>query len=89
MSALQVNVVQKSESAMNNDWHKALVLVMRKLGVVEILITQDDMDNVSNIQDESKHPAALVFQQEDGVHIKLVTAAEARELEELGYTKSS
>lgn len=65
---------------MNDDWHKALVLVMRKLGVVEILIGQPDMDQVQAIEEEGKRPCALVFQQEDGVHIKLVTNEEAREL---------
>lgn len=74
---------------MNDEWHKALVLVMRKLGVVEILITQSDMDQVQAITEEAKRPCALVFQQEDGVHIKLVTNEEARELSGLVISKPS
>lgn len=89
MPALQGDVDQESEGLMNDDWHKALVLVMRKLGVVEILITQTDMDQVQAITEEGLRPAALVFQQEDGVHIKLVTNDEARELSGLMMTKPS
>lgn len=74
---------------MNDDWHKALVLVMRKLGVVEILVTQADMDQVQAITEEAKRPCALCFQQEDGVHIKLVTNEEARELSGLVISKPS
>lgn len=74
---------------MNDDWHKALVLVMRKLGVVEMLVTQDDMDSIQKIDEEAKRPCALVFQQEDGVHIKLMTNEEARELSGLVITKPS
>lgn len=72
---------------MNDDWHKALVLAMRKLGVVELLITQSDMDQVQAITEEAKRPCALCFQQEDGVHIKLVTNEEARELSGLVISK--
>lgn len=74
---------------MNDDWHKALVLVLRKLGIVEILITQTDMDQVQKIDKEGDRPAALVFQQEDGVHIKVVTTDEARELSGLVITRPS
>lgn len=68
-----------------DEWHKVLVLVMRKLGVVEILITHADMDAVQAIQDDQS-PCAICFQQEDGIHIKLTTQAEAKELTAIGAT---
>ena len=73
---------------MNDEWHKALVLVMRKLGIVEILISQADMDQVQAIEEENQ-PAALVFQMEDGVHIKLGTVTQAREMAALSGSQPS
>jgi len=67
-----------------DEWHKALCLTLRKLGVVELLITQADMDAIQAIEDEDQRPAAIVFQSEDGVHIRLVTQAEAKAAAETG-----
>lgn len=63
-----------------DEWHKALVLVMRKLGIVEILITQADMDSIQAIEDEDKRPAAVAFQSDDGIHIMLTTHGEAKQV---------
>ncbi len=66
-----------------DEWHKALVLCFRKLGIVEMLISQADMDAVQTM-DIDKQPCAVCFQQEDGIHIKLTTQAEAKELAAIG-----
>ena len=65
-----------------DDWHKALALTMRKLGVIEILITQDDMAAVEAIakDDVDRVPAVVVFESQDGVHIRLTTNAEVNAL---------
>lgn len=65
---------------MNDEWHKALVLVMRKLGVVEILITQADMESIQAITEAEKVPCAITFEEVDGVHIRLSTAGEVKQL---------
>ncbi len=54
---------------------------------MEILITQADMDQVQKIDQEDKRPCALAFQQEDGIHIKLVTNEEAREMSAIGLSR--
>lgn len=69
------------------EWHKALVLVMRKLGVVEILITQADVDAIQAIKDEDKRPCAVSFQDADGVHVRIITRGEVKELG--GYQEQS
>lgn len=61
---------------MNDEWHKALVLTMRKLGIVEILITESDMKAVQEMSKEES-PCALMFTEGNGVHIRLATATEA------------
>jgi hypothetical protein len=65
---------------MNDEWQKALVLVMRKLGIVEILVTQADIEAVQAIEDDAR-PCAIAFQEQDGIHVRLATAAEARALQ--------
>ena len=87
LPALRVDLDKKGENNMNDDWHKALVLVLRKLGIVEILITQADMDQVQKIENDDARPCALAFQQDDGIHIKLVTNEEARELSSIGLSR--
>jgi len=63
-----------------DEWHKALVMVFRKLGIVEMLITQADMDSIQAIEDGDKRPAVIAFQSEDGIHIRLTTQEEARQI---------
>ena len=67
----------------SQEWQKALVLVLRKLGIVEILLTQADVDAINGIE-EGERPCPVTFQSEDGIHIRLVTADEARELGSIG-----
>lgn len=65
----------------NDEWQKALVMVMRKLGIVEILIEQKDIDSIINA-DEDARPCPLLFQQDDGVHVRIVTVGEVRAMQE-------
>ena len=67
-----------------DEWSKALVLVMRKLGIVEILLTQADVDAINNIEDIGKRPCPITFQSEAGTHIRIVTVDEAHEMAAIG-----
>lgn len=62
-----------------DEYHKAIVLILRKLGILEILITQDDIDQINKLETDAR-PCAVSFQDADGIHIQIVTAAAAREL---------
>jgi hypothetical protein len=61
-------------------WHKALVLAFRKLGVVEMLITDADIEPLNHLQPDDM-PAMVAASADDGLHLILVTAKEAREFQ--------
>lgn len=61
-------------------WHKALVLVFRKLGIVEMLITDDDIKPLNDM-DKDEMPAMVAASAADGLHLVLSTAKEAREFQ--------
>lgn len=66
---------------MTDEWHKALVLVMRKLGIVEILITSADQESIAAIKEDSELPCAGVWIDEAGTHIRIMTQGELKELQ--------
>ena len=61
-----------------SQYHKALVMVMRKLGIVEMLITDADIEPLNAMKPEDM-PTVVLVSQDDGLHIVLATAAEAKE----------
>lgn len=66
-----------------DEHQKTLILILRKLGIVEILITQADMDAVQALQEDDR-PTLAIFQANDGVHVRVLTMAEAKEISESG-----
>lgn len=66
---------------MNDNFAKYLVMVLRKLGIVEILITQADSDAIKAIEDKDQRPTLLMFQSDEGTHLRIMTVAEANELQ--------
>lgn len=62
----------------SQQYHKALVMIMRKLGVVEMLITEADIAPLNAMKPEDM-PTVVLVSQEDGLHVVLATAAEAKE----------
>ena len=63
-----------------NTWHKSLVLVFRKLGILEMLITDDDILPLNDLQPDDM-PAMVAASAEDGLHLVLTTQKEAREFQ--------
>ena len=61
-----------------NEYHKALAMVMRKLGILEMLITDADIEPLNAMKPEDM-PTVVLVSQDDGLHIVLATAAEAKE----------
>lgn len=60
-----------------DDWQRALIMVMHQLGIVEILVKPETMQEMAD-RPPQKQPMAMVVQQEDGVHV-IVTTKEALE----------
>ena len=67
-----------------DEWSKALVLIMRKLGIVEILLTQADVDAINAIEPIGNRPCPITFQSEQGTHIRIVSADEAHQMSAIG-----
>jgi hypothetical protein len=61
-------------------WHKAIVLVFRKLGIVEMLITDEDIKPLQGMEPDEL-PAMVAASAADGLHLILSTAKEAREFQ--------
>lgn len=62
----------------DSQWHKALVLCLHKLGIVEILITDNDMRPFLDAAPD-KRMCAIIDQQSDGLHVRIATVEQARE----------
>ncbi len=58
-------------------WHKCLCLTFRKLGIVEMLITDQDIEPLNALEPDDM-PAMIMESAEDGLHLRIVTMAEAR-----------
>jgi len=70
-------------------WHKSLCLVFRKLGIVEMLITDEDLIAIQNLPEEDM-PAMVAASSDDGLHLILTTQKEAREFQDkVGTLESS
>ena len=67
-----------------DEWQKVLVLAFWKLGIVEILLTQADVDAINAIEPIGNRPCPVTFQSEQGTHIRIVTADEAHEMQSIG-----
>jgi hypothetical protein len=63
-----------------NEFHKALALVFRKLGIVEMLITDQDIEPLNAMKPEDM-PTVVLVSQDDGLHVVLATAAEAKDFD--------
>lgn len=63
-------------------WHKALVLAFRKLGIVEMLITDNDLLAIQELKPDEM-PAMIAVSQKDGLHLILATFKEAEEFQEI------
>ena len=72
--------MEKTEQALIEEaahWHTALVLVMRQLGIVEMLILPQ---TINELQDHSSDPlCASVDQREEGIRVRVGTRMEGRE----------
>lgn len=65
-----------------SQYHKTLVMVMRKLGIVEMLITDDDIRPL--IAAEPDMQACIILNQApDGLHVILSDVATAKVIAEL------
>lgn len=61
--------------SMDGEWHKALALVMTKLGAREVVITPTDLLGLE------QEIAIVVQELPDGMHIRLVDGATAKSLQ--------
>lgn len=61
-------------------WHKCLVFTFRKLGIVEMLITDDDLREIQDLTPDDM-PAMVAASAIDGLHLILTTQKEAREFQ--------
>ena len=72
----------------NNTLNTAFVIALRKLGIVEMLLTDDDMKSLDNLPAEEM-PALVAISEEDGLHLILVTSGEAQALQEEQESRES
>lgn len=71
--------MNKTDTADN--LHQALVICLKKLGIVEMLITDHDIAEIMQIE-EDKRPNIVLVPQDDGLHVVVSTAEEVREFAE-------
>lgn len=65
----------------NTTLNTAFVLALRKLGIVEMLLTDNDFQSLEGLNPEDM-PALVAVSEEDGLHLILLTSAEATALQE-------
>lgn len=73
---MELNPGHPVTAATHDQWHKIVLLVMEKLGATEVIITQKDVDRALRDPDR----AVLAHDKADGLHIKIITMAEAERL---------
>lgn len=61
-----------------DQWHKCLVLVMKQLGIVEMLITPQTIESMIEVGPDNQ-VCAIVDHYDDGIKIKVSTVKEAKE----------
>ena len=62
--------------------HQALVICLRKLGIVEMLITDEDFSEITAME-EDQRPNVVLVNQDDGLHVVVSTAKEVKEFAEM------
>lgn len=73
---VELNPDHPTTSGLHNEWHKILVLVMLKMGVTEVVLTEDDVRQ--HLQ--NKENAVMAHDQKDGLHISVLPMKEAQRL---------
>lgn len=74
---MELNPNHPTTSAMREQWHKILAFVIRKYDLGEVVLTAEDIEAASR---SAGGVNVVVFEQPDGLHIKLVDDAEAHRL---------
>jgi len=72
----------------NNTLNTAFVIALRKLGIVEMLLTDQDFQSIEGMAPEEV-PALVAVTEEDGLHLILVTSGEAQALQEEQESRES
>ncbi len=73
---MELNPGHPVTASLRDQWHKIVLLVMEKLGTTEVVITQQDINRA--LQDQDR--AVLVHDRADGLHVRIITMAEAERL---------
>ncbi|TAL43980.1 MAG: hypothetical protein EPN91_05285 [Salinibacterium sp.] len=74
----EVNPHHPVTMGLHAEWHKLLAIVMWKLNVREIVLTEADIRGfVAHLPDGS---AVLAHDKRDGLHLRLIDACEAERL---------
>lgn len=60
-----------------DEWQKALVLCLRTLGVVEMVVPPKQIADVNELP-EADRPCPLIFEEADGIHVRIVSASDAK-----------
>lgn len=73
----EVNPEHPVTQRLHDNWHKICLVLLEKLGG-EIVITEEDIKAIF----VEKYPdhAILAHEKKDGLHLKIITAKEARRL---------
>lgn len=74
---VEVNPNHPVTAGMREHWHKIVGLLLHKLELGEVVITGEDLQAF-----ERDHPDAVVMihDRRDGIHLKIITNAEAQRL---------
>lgn len=73
---MELNPNHPTTQTLRDHWHKIAILIMRKLGVEHVIITEKDIERLA------EHEGSYVFahDQRDGLHIRLVSREEGERL---------
>jgi hypothetical protein len=79
---MELNPSHPVTSGLQDQWHKLLAIHMRKQGLKEITITQNDIEEVVALP---TMPVVVAHEKKDGIHILYFTS----EPEALGYVAAN
>lgn len=66
-------------ASVHDHWHKVVALLLHKFDLGEVVITASDLDDLAR-EFAGGMPAVLIHDKADGMHLKIVTEAEAMAL---------